>query len=138
MLADRGFRCRDQSRRRRTPGVANPDITLDNIADNVCNMPWSTRMIRSPSSYTSEAPAEDPENLWPEPYNTTIDGETVGRGKSTRSRRNEARSATWGFRRDRPQIMAFILSHSAPAFICRDSNHIAFSDAANPASAGYK
>src|SRR5215470_2592162 len=37
----------------RTPGVANPDITQDNIADNICNTNWSTKSIRPPVSYTN-------------------------------------------------------------------------------------
>jgi hypothetical protein len=36
-----------------TPGVANPDITQHNIQDNICNRQWSTKLIRSPSGYTS-------------------------------------------------------------------------------------
>jgi len=103
----------------KTPGVANPDITQANIADNLCSLNWSTKLIRPPSSYTSplkrsqmgpygdtvsDADAscvlhsdnskcyeedhlislenggdpKDPKNLWPEPYNTTINGKVVG------------------------------------------------------------
>lgn len=36
-----------------TPGAANPDITQENIQDNICNPRWSTKLIRPPSSYTS-------------------------------------------------------------------------------------
>ena len=32
----------------RTPGFVNPDITQDNIADNLCNPTWSTKTIRPP------------------------------------------------------------------------------------------
>jgi hypothetical protein len=81
----------------RTPGVANPDITQENIFHTICSDSWSTRDIRPPSSYTSAlkrrqmrdlgldgAAAEyeedhlislelgghpsDPANLWPERY----------------------------------------------------------------------
>jgi len=103
----------------RTPGAPNPDITQDNIADNLCSTSWSTRLIRPPASYTtplkikqlkeygdtvsdpdgtcmigSDNPKcyeedhlisledggdpRDPQNLWPEPYNTTVDGENLG------------------------------------------------------------
>jgi len=103
----------------RTPGVPNPDITQDNIADNICSKNWSTKSIRPPVSYTdplklqqmteygdtvSDASAacmfnsdnrkcyeedhlislengghpKDPKNLWPEPYNTKINGKVVG------------------------------------------------------------
>jgi hypothetical protein len=37
----------------RTPGYANPDITQDNIAENLCSPTWSTRTIRPPTSYTN-------------------------------------------------------------------------------------
>ena len=37
----------------KTPGVANPDITQDNIADNICSLNWSTSTIRPPASYTT-------------------------------------------------------------------------------------
>jgi hypothetical protein len=36
-----------------TPGVANPDITQDNVGDNICNASWSTKSIRPPASYTT-------------------------------------------------------------------------------------
>jgi uncharacterized protein YgiM (DUF1202 family) len=103
----------------RTPGFANPDITQDNIADNLCSPTCSTSTIRPPTSYTnplkltqmqqygdnvSDSNAacmlasnnkgcyeedhlislenggdpRDPRNLWPEPYKTQIEGQTVG------------------------------------------------------------
>src|ERR1700676_4879245 len=37
----------------KTPGLANPDITQDNIADNLCNPTWSTKTIRPPTFYTN-------------------------------------------------------------------------------------
>jgi hypothetical protein len=37
----------------KTPGVANPDITQDNIADNLCSLKWSTKLIRPPTTITS-------------------------------------------------------------------------------------
>jgi SH3 domain protein len=37
----------------KTPGVANPDVTQDNIAENLCNPTWSTSTIRPPTSYTN-------------------------------------------------------------------------------------
>jgi len=36
----------------RTPGLANPDITQDNSADNLCNPTCSTKTIRPPTPYT--------------------------------------------------------------------------------------
>lgn len=36
-----------------TPGVADPDITQDNISENVCNPNWTTAQIRPPTSYTT-------------------------------------------------------------------------------------
>lgn len=38
---------------RLTPGVPNPDISQDNIADNICNKGWSTKSIRPTASYTT-------------------------------------------------------------------------------------
>jgi hypothetical protein len=102
-----------------TRGYANPDITEDNIAENLCSPTWSTSAIRPPTSYTSPLklkqmavygdtvsdPAgacvlssanpkcyeedhlislengghpRDLRNLWPEPYGTQINGQTVG------------------------------------------------------------
>jgi hypothetical protein len=85
----------------RTPGVTNPDITQDNVRENICNPNWSTKSIRPPAHYTNELKIEqireygdedtnprdyeedliplelggnptDPQNLWPEPYVTSI------------------------------------------------------------------
>lgn len=36
----------------RTPGVVNPDVTQQNIADTVCKHGW-TRTIRPPTDYTN-------------------------------------------------------------------------------------
>jgi len=90
------------------PGLANPDITQDNIAKTICNKKWSTDSIRPPSSYTTSLKVKqideygftdkkkgdyeedhiislenggdprDPKNLYPEAYNTRIDGKRVG------------------------------------------------------------
>jgi hypothetical protein len=38
----------------RTPGAANPDVTQENIKDNICNRHWSTKQIRPPAEYTSK------------------------------------------------------------------------------------
>lgn len=84
-----------------TPGAMNPDITQDNISQNICNPSWSTKSIRPPVSYTTPLKIKqisqygyadtatasyeedhlislelggsptDPLNLWPEAYNTT-------------------------------------------------------------------
>ncbi|GAC1495945.1 MAG: hypothetical protein NVS1B6_00560 [Steroidobacteraceae bacterium] len=35
------------------PGWSNPDITQDNIADNICNPHWSTKSIRPSVAYTN-------------------------------------------------------------------------------------
>ena len=86
----------------RTPGATNPDITPDNIHENICNPNWSTKSIRPPVNYTNRLKIEqiqeyadadtnprdyeedhlipleiggnptDPRNLWPEPYDTSI------------------------------------------------------------------
>jgi hypothetical protein len=86
----------------RTPGVVDPDITQDNIQENICNSGWSTKSIRPRASYTSRLKLEqiqqygysdtdpadyeedhlipleiggnpsDPKNLWPEPYYPSI------------------------------------------------------------------
>jgi hypothetical protein len=37
----------------RTPGAANPQVTQQNIKDNICSRHWSTKSIRPPSAYTS-------------------------------------------------------------------------------------
>jgi len=39
---------------RMTPGAANPDVTQENIGENICNRHWSTRLIRPPAEYTSK------------------------------------------------------------------------------------
>jgi hypothetical protein len=36
-----------------TPGAANPEVTQENIKDNICNRHWSTKLIRPPAGYTS-------------------------------------------------------------------------------------
>ena len=36
-----------------TPGAANPQVTQQNIKDNICNRRWSTKLIRPPAQYTS-------------------------------------------------------------------------------------
>lgn len=41
----------------RTPGVANPDVTQDNIKQTICVSGW-TKTIRPPSSYTSKLKLE--------------------------------------------------------------------------------
>jgi hypothetical protein len=80
----------------RTPGVLNPDVRQETIAETICKSGW-TRTIRPPVSYTNElklrqmreygvggSPSDyqedhlislemgghptDPRNLWPEPY----------------------------------------------------------------------
>ena len=38
----------------RTPGAANPQVTQENIKDNICNRHWSTKLIRPPAGYTSK------------------------------------------------------------------------------------
>jgi hypothetical protein len=35
------------------PGATNPDITPDNIRENICLKGWSTKAVRPPSSYTT-------------------------------------------------------------------------------------
>lgn len=81
-----------------TPGLTNPNVTQDNIKDNICNPNWTTKSIRPAVSYTNALklaqikqygyqdtnPASyeedhlialtdggnptDPKNLWPQPY----------------------------------------------------------------------
>ncbi|HWF38572.1 MAG TPA: hypothetical protein VG322_08640 [Candidatus Acidoferrales bacterium] len=88
--------------RTRTPGATNPAVTQENIYENICNPNWSTRFIRPPVHYTNQlkleqireygdtdgnprdyeedhliplelgGDPEDPRNLWPEPYDTSI------------------------------------------------------------------
>jgi hypothetical protein len=90
-----------------TPGVANPDVTQANIKETICKSGW-TATVRPPASYTNNLKKEgitqygyddskladyeedhfialeiggnpkDPNNLWPEPYDTKIDGKTIG------------------------------------------------------------
>jgi Bacterial SH3 domain len=36
----------------RTPGAANPDVTQENIGDNICNKDWATGSIRPKTSVT--------------------------------------------------------------------------------------
>jgi len=33
----------------RTPGAANPQVTQQNIRDNICNPRWNTKLIRPPA-----------------------------------------------------------------------------------------
>jgi hypothetical protein len=86
----------------RTPGATNPDITEANISETICNPRWSTKSIRPHAAYTNRLKIEqireygysdfrlqdyeedhfiplelggnptDPENLWPEPFQTSI------------------------------------------------------------------
>jgi len=44
---------RDLPDRTRTPGVANPDVTQDNIDQTICVSGW-TKKIRPPTNYTNE------------------------------------------------------------------------------------
>lgn len=37
-----------------TPGATNPNITQNNIGENICNPGWSTSSIRPPVSYTNK------------------------------------------------------------------------------------
>lgn len=83
-------------------GSTNPAIYQDNISQNICNPNWSTSSERPPSNYTTALKIEqlksygnkdqktadyeedhlislelggnptDPNNLWPEPYTTSI------------------------------------------------------------------
>ena len=89
---------RDLPDKTRTPGVANPNVTQDNIKQTVCVSGW-TKTIRPATSYTNKLKLEqikeygykdtnpknyeedhlislqlgghptDPKNLWPQPYN---------------------------------------------------------------------
>jgi hypothetical protein len=89
---------RDLPDRTRTPGVANPEVTQDNIKQTICVSGW-TAAVRPPSSYTTKLKVKqigeyhykdkkladyeedhlislqlgghpmDPKNLWPQPYN---------------------------------------------------------------------
>ena len=84
-----------------TPGVANPDVTQENIDETICKSGW-TRTIRPPTDYTNALKVEqmeaydrkgtvsdyqedhlislevgghptDPRNLWPEPIDRALD-----------------------------------------------------------------
>ena len=41
-----------------TPGVADPSVTQDNLADNICNKNWSTSTVRPPTSVTNKIKVE--------------------------------------------------------------------------------
>ena len=90
-----------------TPSVTNPDVTQANIKETICKSGW-TATVWPPASYTNNLKKEgiaqhgyddskvanyeedhfipleiggnpkDPNNLWPEPYDTKIDGKTIG------------------------------------------------------------
>jgi hypothetical protein len=90
-----------------TPGATNPGVTQGNIHQTICVSGW-TATIRPPASYTNHLKAEgiteygfsdanpkdyeedhfiplelggnptDKKNLWPEPYNTTVNGQRLG------------------------------------------------------------
>jgi hypothetical protein len=90
------------------PGFPNPDVTQANIAQNICNKNWSTSSIRPPSSYTTKLKVSqitqygfsdknlsdyeedhiislenggdprDGKNLYPEAYNTKVNGQRIG------------------------------------------------------------
>src|SRR5215213_106124 len=84
-----------------TPGVANPDVTQENLADTVCKHGW-TSTVRPPTDYTNALKTEqmeayhrsgtlsdyqedrlislelgghltDPRNLWPEPIERAVE-----------------------------------------------------------------
>jgi hypothetical protein len=40
------------------PGLTNPDIIQDNIANTICNKEWKTASIRPPASYTTHLKIE--------------------------------------------------------------------------------
>jgi len=97
--------CQRSSRPHLTPGVTNPDVTQDNINNTICLSGW-TKIIRPATKYTNDLkqgqikeyhykdkrPASyeedhlislllsghptDPNNLWPEPYNTRCGART--------------------------------------------------------------
>jgi len=80
-----------------TPGMANPSVTPQNMAQNICNPKWSTKSVRPPTGYTNDLKKKqivqygyadktlthyeedhlipltvggnprDPKNLWPQP-----------------------------------------------------------------------
>ena len=87
-----------------TPGVANPDVTQENLAETVCKHGW-TSTVRPPTDYTNALKAEqmeayrragtpsdyqedhlislelggdptDPRNLWPEPIERAVEVDT--------------------------------------------------------------
>lgn len=90
-----------------TPGATNPDVNQANIHETICKSGWTTT-VRPAVSITNALktkgiteygyddsklgdyeedhfiPLEiggnpsDPKNLWPEPYNTKLDGKTMG------------------------------------------------------------
>ena len=90
------------------PGLANPEITQDNIAETICNKNWKTSSIRPSAHYTTGlkisqiaeygfadtttadyeedhiislengGDPKDPRNLYPEAYNTQVNGERIG------------------------------------------------------------
>ena len=89
----------------RTPGVLNPDVRQETIADTICSQGW-TRTIRPPTAYTNELKLRqmqeygvggdpsgyqedhlislelgghptDPRNLWPEPYPRASDVDKI-------------------------------------------------------------
>src|ERR1700676_3599146 len=90
-----------------TPSARNPDVTQASIHQTICVAGW-TATIRPPASYTNNLKTEgitkygfndanpadyeedhflplelggdrkDPNNLWPEPYNTQVNGHRVG------------------------------------------------------------
>jgi hypothetical protein len=45
------------------PGATNPEITPDNIKDNICNKAWTTRSIRPSTTYTNALKSEQIKNL---------------------------------------------------------------------------
>ena len=90
----------DRASWRLTPGVANPDVTQENIGETICTKGW-TRTIRPPTDYTNELKAQqmveyhragsmsdyqedhlislevgghptDPRNLWPQPIDRAV------------------------------------------------------------------
>jgi hypothetical protein len=90
-----------------TPGVTNQGVTQANIHQTICVSGW-TATIRPPASYTNQLKIEgiaeygfsdtnpkdyeedhfiplelggnpaDRKNLWPEPYNTAVNGQRMG------------------------------------------------------------
>ena len=90
-----------------TPGATNPHVTQSNIHQTICVSGW-TATVRPPAAYTNRLKTEgimqyryndpslkdyeedhfiplelggnprDPNNLWPEPYDTMVDGKTMG------------------------------------------------------------